>query len=40
VVLSARAVSFHPGGPCRCSRSFLPGSCWLHLLREAGHPRL
>jgi len=37
IVLSARAVSSHPGESHRCFRSFLPGGCWLHEIRVAGH---
>src|SRR5258706_6928685 len=38
-VLSARAVSFHPGESNPCFQSLLQGRCWLHLSWEADHSR-
>ena len=39
-ILSRRAVRSHPGGPPRCPRWSLPGTCWLQPLRQPGHPPL
>jgi hypothetical protein len=39
VYLSTPAVLNHPGGPGRCTCSWLRGRCWLHHLRKDGHPQ-